>query len=396
MANEEHVGILKQGVEAWNCWRQQRPDVAPELIRADLNGAYLNGASLSWADLNGADLTRADLNGADLTRADLTRADLNGATLSRAKLTEADLSGANLNRADLNGADLNAADLTGADLNGANLTRANLCGADFSAAHLSGTNLTRANLTWADLSWANLGAADLTGANLKNCVVGYTVFADVDLSQVRRLDTVRHEGPSSIGIDTVWRSRGNIPGIFLRRAGVPERFIEQMHALVRQAIEYYSCFISYSHHDKRVCERLHADLQAHGVRAWYFPEDAVMGRPVWGQIDRGIRIYDKLVVVCSENSLQSGPVLREIERALQREDREGTHVLFPIRIDDYIFDHWQHERKADVIAKVVGDFTGWHKDAAKYEASFRKLMKALQPETDADEVPGAQVGKKAL
>jgi hypothetical protein len=109
-----------------------------------------------------------------------------------------------------------------------------------------------------------------------------------------------------------------------------------MHSLVGLAIQYYSCFISYSHHDQSFCERLHADLQARGVRVWYFPEDATWGRPKWREIDRSIRIHDKLVVVCSEHSLQSGPVLREMERALQREDNEGTEVLFPIRIDDYI------------------------------------------------------------
>jgi len=48
--------------------------------------------------------------------------------------------------------------------------------------------------------------------------------------------------------------------------------------------------------------------------------------------------YDKLVVVCSEHSLESPPVIREIERALQKEDREHKNVLFPIRIDDYLFD----------------------------------------------------------
>jgi hypothetical protein len=54
--------------------------------------------------------------------------------------------------------------------------------------------------------------------------------------------------------------------------------------------------------------------------------------------------------------IQSGPVLREIERPLQREDRESKNVLFPIRIDDYLFDKWNHPRKAEVVAKVVGDF----------------------------------------
>jgi hypothetical protein len=73
------------------------------------------------------------------------------------------------------------------------------------------------------------------------------------------------------------------------------------------------------------------------------------------------------------------PVLREIERSLQREDEEGTHVLFPIRIDDYIFDQWQHERKGDVVAKVVGDFSEWDTDVTKYDDAFARRMRGLEP-----------------
>ena len=69
-----------------------------------------------------------------------------------------------------------------------------------------------------------------------------------------------------------------------------------------------------------------------------------------GEIDTAIRHYDKLVVICSENSLQSPPVIREIERALQKEDREHKNVLFPIRIDNYLFEAWDHPRKADYVA----------------------------------------------
>ena len=35
MANPEHLAILNQGVEKWNEWREERPDVEPSLGEAD-------------------------------------------------------------------------------------------------------------------------------------------------------------------------------------------------------------------------------------------------------------------------------------------------------------------------------------------------------------------------
>ena len=63
MADEEHVALLKQGVEVWNKWRKENPDIRP-----DLSGADLTGADLGGADLHGADLDGANLRGADLSR----------------------------------------------------------------------------------------------------------------------------------------------------------------------------------------------------------------------------------------------------------------------------------------------------------------------------------------
>lgn len=264
---------------------------------------------------------------------------------------------------DLNNADLSELDLTGYNLDGAILVRA---------------KLTKANLSRAGLVGANLTWADLDGANFSKAQLGATILGGVDLSTVKGLETVVHRLPSNVDIETIYKSKGNIPQGFLRGCGVPENFITFMHSLTGKAFEFYSCFISHSAKDKRFCERLYADLQAKGVRVWLFEEDAKWGEPVWGEIDRTIKIYDKLIVVLSENSLQSGPVNREIERALIREDKEGKGILFPIRIDDYLFDKWEHERKADVVRKVVGDFSGWDKDAAKYDKAFDKLLKGLQ------------------
>ena len=43
--------ILKKGVDAWNAWRRENPDIRPDLREADLRGANLGEADLRGADL---------------------------------------------------------------------------------------------------------------------------------------------------------------------------------------------------------------------------------------------------------------------------------------------------------------------------------------------------------
>jgi hypothetical protein len=160
MANDEHVAILKKGVKAWNAWRDENPNISPDLSGADLHGRDLRGSNLSGADLIEANLTNADLTGANLFTADLT-----GANLPKAKLS----GGANLFNADLTGANLPKANLSGANLNEANLTKADLSGANLFKADFSGADLSGADLTKADLQGATLVDTDLTGTDLTAC-----------------------------------------------------------------------------------------------------------------------------------------------------------------------------------------------------------------------------------
>jgi Pentapeptide repeats (8 copies) len=123
MANDEHVALLKQGVAAWNKWRDKNPQVRPDLFGANLSGANLSLANLSKVDLREANLIRAYLIrayliGAYLNVANLSGVDLTGANLGRAYLTKANLKGANLQGATLVDADLTGSDLTGCRVHG--------------------------------------------------------------------------------------------------------------------------------------------------------------------------------------------------------------------------------------------------------------------------------------
>ena len=192
MSDPEHLRILKQGVKAFNGWREKNPDIVSNLVKADLSGANLSGANLKRGHLSGANLSESDLSGADLRWANLKEVNLSGAHLKRSHLRDARLSWANLSRvnlrrtdlsrANLNGVNLSGADLSGADLRGAHLSRANLNGANLNGATLRGAYLKRADLRGTLLSKARLSWANLRGAHLREAVLSEANLSWVDLS----------------------------------------------------------------------------------------------------------------------------------------------------------------------------------------------------------------------
>lgn len=366
MANQEHLDLLKQGVEVWNQWRQEYPDLEPDLSgailsRADLSGALLSGALLNEANLIWADLSGAILNDARLDEAILSGANLNGATLSGATLDEADLRKANLRKADLSGATLIWALLSGADLGGT---------------LLSGANLSGTMLDEADLSRADLSGADLRGAHLNGAKLSFTTFGRVDLSTVKGLDAVQHLGPSIIDIGTIYLSRGNIPEIFLRGAGVPDPFISSLRSLVGQPTDCSLCLLRCASEDQAFAERLHADLQSRGVRCWLVPRDLEPGTVIRASNDETLRFYDKLVLVLSEYAVASHWVEHEVEVALSKELNGKQRMLYPIRLDKTVLDspkNWAVQLRQ----RSIGDFARW-KEYDEYHKAFTRLLRDLK------------------
>jgi uncharacterized protein YjbI with pentapeptide repeats len=156
MASQDHIAILRAGVEKWNKWREEN--------------------NASQADLEKAHLREVNLREVNLVRANLGRANLGGANLRGAFLQ-----GANLGEADLGGADLRAADLRMVNLEGANL-----CGTNLGGANLGGANLRRANLWKANLREANLWRADLRGVDLDEVKSFYKAKLDTEvLSRIK-------------------------------------------------------------------------------------------------------------------------------------------------------------------------------------------------------------------
>lgn len=126
-SSQDVFHILQQGgVEVFNNWREENPEV--------------------------------EIN---LTGMDLKRMNLSGVNLSRANLMEAIFWGANFQKANFSEATLCLADFWLADLR-----EANFCGADLWRVDFSGADLRQANFSWTDLREANFSKeTDFSGAN---------------------------------------------------------------------------------------------------------------------------------------------------------------------------------------------------------------------------------------
>jgi hypothetical protein len=130
-------------------------------------------------------------------------------------------------------------------------------------------------------------------------------------------------------------------------------------------------------------------LKTQGVRVWFAPEDLKGGRKVFEQLDEAIRRHERLIVVLSQDSLQSQWVAAEVLRARARESSENRRVLFPIRLAPYeTLESWQlidQQTGKDVAVELREyhnpDFSAW-REPDSFSAALNRLIRDLGPDED--------------
>ncbi|MDQ3821567.1 MAG: toll/interleukin-1 receptor domain-containing protein, partial [Acidobacteriota bacterium] len=182
-----------------------------------------------------------------------------------------------------------------------------------------------------------------------------------------------------------------IPYVFLRGCGVPDTFITflKSHVGAEQAIQFYSCFISYSHEDEEFARRLCSRMRDAHLRVWFAPEDIEGGKKLHEQIYNAIQVHDRLLLILSKASLQSEWVKTEIRKARKIEIAENRRKMFPIRLVDIeTIREWEcfdADSGKDLAIEVreffLPDFSNW-KNHDAFEASFEKLLKDLRAAED--------------
>jgi hypothetical protein len=130
-------------------------------------------------------------------------------------------------------------------------------------------------------------------------------------------------------------------------------------------------------------------LRARGVRCWFAPHDVKGGRKLHEQIDEAIRVYDKLLLILSDASMNSPWVKTEIANARAREQQQNRQMLFPISLVPFRrIREWKCfdadtgiDSAREIREYFVPDFSNWE-DHDTYAAAFERLVRDLKAQPD--------------
>lgn len=128
-------------------------------------------------------------------------------------------------------------------------------------------------------------------------------------------------------------------------------------------------FISYSHEDRAIVERLAQDLRIYGFDVWIDFWSMRAGDSLLTRIGQGITEAAFFLVALSKTSVASDWVNRELEVALQRELAEKRVVVIPLRLEDVVIPPF-------LTPKMYANFS------TDYEVGLKETVEALRPGYD--------------
>jgi hypothetical protein len=116
------------------------------------------------------------------------------------------------------------------------------------------------------------------------------------------------------------------------------------------------------------------------------------GDDIYTQIDRGIRLWDKVLLCCSKSALTSWWIDNEMnlafekERQLMRTRGEKVLALIPLDLDGSLH-QWSSGKAQEVRARLAANFIGWAQDSVIFETQVEHVIRALRADPGPREEP---------
>lgn len=144
---------------------------------------------------------------------------------------------------------------------------------------------------------------------------------------------------------------------------------------------FYSVYISHGDSDEEFARRLYEELALAGVKVFFPPEHARVGRTIHRATRDGIEEFDRIIFVCSRAYLGQKKSLNELLYTFEREHRDGVEsYLMPVRLDAFV-ESWNPEDPAvarTLRARVCANFDGADRDSQKFNKCIPRLIAALR------------------
>ena len=205
---------------------------------------------------------------------------------------------------------------------------------------------------------------------------------------------------------TLWlRSRGTLPQSFILGSGIPIAVSGLQDSVADAPVTTLEVHISCASGDVSFARQLEANLRAQGVRSWVFAE-GFRGNPLVDrratsgeeEIERWVRHYDRLIVVCTAAGLDSETVRNDITAAQEAQRTSDRWTMFLVDADGVMGGGRNRAARLMTEEYRFFDLTGQAGNSDEYQAALEDLIGNLREEQPASAAapPRRQVDPRTL
>jgi hypothetical protein len=94
--------------------------------------------------------------------------------------------------------------------------------------------------------------------------------------------------------------------------------------------KYHATFVAYGEPDREFAKRLVEDLRRHKVTCWFYSQDYTPGERTWKEVKTRRLEAERVIVICSVDSLTQDGLLKEIEE----QGDDNPDKIIPVSRDD--------------------------------------------------------------